>query len=47
VKPGDYVLSARSDLLIPASVDVEVTKPKGGGNKRLILVVVAADATKE
>jgi hypothetical protein len=46
-KPGKYVLSARSEALIPASVDVEVTKPKGTGSKRLILAVLAADATKE
>jgi hypothetical protein len=46
-KPGKYVLSVRSEALIPASVDVEVTKPKGAGGKRLILAVLAADATKE
>ena len=47
VKPGKYILSARSEALIPASVDVEVTKAKGTAGKRLILVVLAADATKE
>jgi hypothetical protein len=47
VKPGRYVLSARSEALIPASVDVEVTKAKGAAGKRLILVVLAADVTKE
>ena len=47
VKPGKYVLSARSEALIPASVDIQVTKPQRNPGKRLILVVLAADATKE
>ena len=47
VKSGKYVLSARAEALIPASVDVEITKPKNSAEKRLILVVLAADATKE
>ena len=47
VKPGKYILSVRSEALISASVDVEVTKAKGAPGKRLILVVLAADATKE
>lgn len=47
VKPGKYILSARSEALIPASVDMEVTKAKGAPGKRLILVVLAADATNE
>lgn len=47
VKPGKYILSARSEGLIPASVDVEVTKSKGAPGYRLILVVLAADATRE
>lgn len=46
-KPGKYVLSVRSEALIPATVDLEVTRPKGAGSKRLILAVLAADATKE
>jgi hypothetical protein len=46
-KPGKYILSARSEALIPVSVDVEIAKAKGSPGKRLILVVLAADATKE
>ncbi len=47
VKPGKYILSARSEALIPASVDVQVTKSRGTPRRRLILVVLAADATRE
>ena len=47
VKPGKYTLSVRSEALIPASVDMEVIKAKDPPGKRLLLVVLAADATKE
>jgi len=47
VRPGKYVLSARSEALIPASVVVEVVRVKVTPGRRLILIVLAADATKE
>jgi hypothetical protein len=47
VRPGKYLLSARSEALIPASVDVEVTTPNHAPGRRMILVTLAADATQE
>ena len=47
LKPGKYILSARSGGLIPASVDVEITRTGRGSPKRLILVILSADATRE
>ena len=46
-KPGKFVLSARSEGLIPAYVDVTITKSKPSRNKQLILVILGADATIE
>jgi hypothetical protein len=47
VKPGKYILSARAEAMIPASVDLEMIRAKGAPGKRLIVVLLAADATKE
>ena len=47
VKLGKYILSVRSEGLIPTSVDVTVTKSKRAPGHQLILVVLSADATRE